>query len=489
MGGKVLKIPLLEQLLKYNDEKNMPLSMPGNKTGIGFLNDKFGEKFVSRLGFLDITEVEPLDNLHYPEGVIKEAQELLAETYGVKKAYFLVNGSSSGNMAAMFSAFDEGDEVLVERNCHKSIYNGLIMRKLKVIYIEPVIDDKNGVFLPPDKDNIYKALDKCLSPKGIILTYPNYFGITYDIEEIIIELKLKGIKVIIDCAHGAHFGINDRLPKSVAKLGDYTILSAHKTLPALTQGAYLLASEENQQLEFYLKAFTTTSPSYLIMASLDYARHYLDNYGEREYEGLINSAERWKEKINKLNKVHILSKNDLNKEHRDKMIETVEDKPKEYDIDLTRYILILPHGYSGHKLFEYLRKEKIQAEMSFSRGVVLILSPFNNEKDFNTIYDSILRLELKDIRGESESKYSAEIPEKVLEPYQVFKLSGEWIEIEKCENCIAKEAIIPYPPGIPLVCPGERISASSIQIIKEYIINKKTIIGIKNGKAQIVNMK
>lgn len=489
MGGKVLKIPLLEQLLKYHDEKNMPLSMPGNKSGAGFLNDELGEQFVGRLGFLDITEVEPLDNLHYPEGVIKEAQELLAKTYGVKKAYFLVNGSSSGNMAAMFSAFDEGDEVLVERNCHKSIYNGLIMRKLKVIYIEPVIDEKNGVFLPPDKENIYKALYKCLNPKGIILTYPNYFGITYDIDEIVIDLKLKGMKVVIDCAHGAHFGINDRLPKSIAKLVDYTILSAHKTLPALTQGAYLLANEENEQLEFYLKAFTTTSPSYLIMASLDYARHYLDNYGEREYEALINNAERWKEKINKLNKVHILSKNDLNREHRYKMIKKVEDHSKEYDIDLTRYILILPQGYSGHKLFEYLRKEKIQAEMSFSRGVVLILSPFNNEEDFKTIYGSILRLELNDICGESESKYSSEIPEKVLEPYQVFKLSGEWIEIEKCENCIAKEAIIPYPPGIPLVCSGERISASSIKIIKEYIINKKTIIGIKNGKTQIVNLK
>ena len=482
-------MPLLEELLKYHDEKNIPLSMPGNKTGNGFLNDKLGEKFVSRLGFLDITEVDPLDNLHYPEGVIKEAQELLAKTYGVKNAYFLVNGSSSGNLAAMFSAFEEGDEVLVERNCHKSIYNGLIMRKLRVIYIEPIVDNKNGVFLPPDKENIYKALDKCLNPKGIILTYPNYFGITYDIDETIIDLKLRGIKVIIDCAHGAHFGINDRLPKSIARLGDYTILSAHKTLPALTQGAYLLVNEENEKLEFYLKAFMTTSPSYLIMASLDYARHYLDSYGEREYEELINRAERWKEKINKLNKVHILCKNDLNKEYRYKFLEIAEENQKEYDIDLSRYILILPNGYSGHKLFEYLRKEKIQAEMSFSRGVVLILSPFNEEADFNMIYNAIFKLDLEDIYGENQSKYSSEIPEKVLEPYEVFKLNSEWLEIEKCENCIAKEAIIPYPPGIPLVCPGERISESSIKIIKEYIINKKTIIGIKNGKTQIVNVK
>ena len=118
-----MKLPLLEGLLKYHDENNLLLSMPGNKGGIGFLGDKIGEIFVDKLGVLDITEVEPLDNLHCPEGIIQEAQELLAKTYKAKKAYFLVNGSSSGNLAAMFSAFDEGDEILVERNCHKSVYN------------------------------------------------------------------------------------------------------------------------------------------------------------------------------------------------------------------------------------------------------------------------------------------------------------------------------------------------------------------------------
>lgn len=484
-----MKLPLLKELLKYHDEKNLPLSMPGNKGGIGFLGSEFGKRFINRLGFLDITEVDPLDNLHYPEGIIKEAQELLAKTYKAKRAYFLVNGSSSGNLAAMFSAFDEGDEILVERNCHKSIYNGLIMRKLKVRYIEPIIDDENDVFLPPNKENIYKTLSESLNPKGIILTYPNYFGITYDIEDIVIDLKLRGLKVIIDCAHGAHFGINKRLPKSVANLGDYVILSAHKTLPALTQGAYLLVNEDNNMLEFYLKAFMTTSPSYLIMASLDYARYYLDNYGKEEYEELIHKAEKWKEKINKLNKVHLLNRDDLNKQYKSKQIDKVESKLKEYDIDLSRYILVLPKGYSGHKLLDYLRNQKIQAEMSFSRGVVLILSPFNTEEDFNIIYNAISELEMKSIYGQVEPRYFSEIPQKVLEPYEVFKLNSEWIDIEKCEGRIAKEAIIPYPPGIPLICPGEIISLEAIDIAKDYIINKKTIIGIKNGKAQIVDTK
>lgn len=469
------RLPLLQELIKYHDEKNLLLSMPGNKSGIGFLRDKIGEEFARRMGFLDITEVDPLDNLHYPEGVIKEAQELLAKTYKAKKAYFLVNGSSSGNMAAIFSAFEEGDEILVERNCHKSIYNGLIMRKLKVKYIEPIIDDKNGVFLPPNKVNIYNALNESSNPKGIILTYPNYFGITYDIEDIILDLKSKGLKIVIDCAHGAHYGINKRLPKSVSSLGDYVILSAHKTLPALTQGAYLLVNEENNLVEFYLKAFMTTSPSYLIMASLDYARYYLDNYGKEEYEELINNAEIWKKKINKLNKVHILSSDDLNTENEQK-----------YSIDLSRYVMILPNGYSGHKFLEYLRTQKIQAEMSIARGVVLILSTFNTENDFRIIYEAILNLKMNNIRGEVESKYSTDIPIKKLDPHEVFKLPSEWCEIEKLEGRISKDSIIPYPPGIPLICPGEVISKEVIDIIMDYSVNRKAIIGVKNNRVKVI---
>ena len=479
------KMPLLQEMLKYHDEKNLLLSMPGNKGGIGFLGDDIGEDFVNRLGFLDITEVDPLDNLHCPEGVIKEAQGLLAKTYKAKKAYFLVNGSSSGNLAAIFSAFDEGDEVLVERNCHKSIYNGLILRKLKVKYIEPIIDKENGVFLPPSRENIYKTLKECSNPKGIILTYPNYFGITYDVEDIILDFKVKGLKVVIDCAHGAHYGINNRLPKAVSSLGDYVILSAHKTLPALTQGAYLLVNEENMNLEFYLKAFMTTSPSYLIMASLDYARYYLDNYGENGYEKLIDLAEKWRGKINKLKKVHILCKNDLNEQYN---INNKKDK-EEYDVDLSRYILILPKGYSGHKLLDYFRFQKIQAEMSFSRGVILIMSPFNVERDFEIIYEAILKLEMKNICSQIEAKYFSDIPEKVREPFEVFNMNGKWCEIEDCEGRIAKEAIIPYPPGIPLVCPGEIISRNSIDIIKDYVINKKSILGVENNKVQVIKIK
>lgn len=459
------KTPLLDEVLKYKKEENLIFSMPGNKCGKVFLKDNIGKEFVDTMGYLDITEVDPLDNLHAPEGIILEAQQLLAKTYGVKKAYFMVNGSTGGNLCSIFAAFNEGDEVLVERNCHKSIYNGLILRKLKVKYIEPLIDEKLGIFLPPDKKNIYDAIEQCENLKGIILTYPSYFGITYDIEEVLLDLKKRGLKIVVDSAHGAHFIANNKLPKAIYGIPDYVVLSAHKTLPALTQGSYLLSNTDDNDVEFYLNTFMTTSPSYLIMSSLDYARYYLDEYGYDEYERLINKAEKYRSIINSLNKVHIISKEDL---------------AEDYDIDKSRYIVTVSKEYSGHKLLEYLRKQGIQCEMSFASGVVLLLSPINDDDDFKKLLKSFENLQLKDIRQDNYSKYYSFIPKKVLEPYEVFKKECKYIKINEADKNIACEAIIPYPPGIPLLCPGEVITKEAIDIIDDYISNNRSVIGIKN---------
>lgn len=467
------KAPLLEELLKYKSENNLILSMPGNKSGKGFLRDELGKRLKDSLGELDITEVDPLDNLHNPEGVIKEAQELLAKTYKVKKAYFLVNGSSSGNLAAIFSAFKEGEEVLVERNCHKSIYNALILRKLKVIYIDAVVDDNLGIFLPPKEEEINNALKKAKDPKGIILTNPNYFGIYYDLEKTIEKLRKEGLKVIIDSAHGAHFGFNEKLPKSMATLGDYVVVSAHKTLPSLTQGAFLLVNSMDDSIEFYLKAFMTTSPSYLIMASLDYSRYYLDNYAKGDYDNLIERAEKYRKDINLLNKVYIVSNKDIE---------------ENYNIDKSRYLMIVEEGYSGHKLLEYLRSKQIQSEMSFSKGVVLILSPSNTDKDFQKIYSAIKELNMDILKTEeSIVEFSKSYPKKVLEPYEVFNFKYKYMNLKESIDKVSKEFIVPYPPGIPVVCPGEKITSEVIDILMSYINNNLSVIGVENNMIKVVD--
>lgn len=170
------------------------------------------------------------------------------------------------------------------------------------------------------------------------------------------------------------------------------------------------------------------------MGSLDYARYYLDNYGDKNYEKLIDRAEIWKEKMESTCKVHILNKFDLNKQYKDKR----NNKFEQYDIDLSRYVLILPEGYSGHKFLDYLRSKKIQAEMSFSRGVVLILSPVNTDDDFYKIYKAILDLDIENIAGDSGSKYYNTIPEKKFEPHEVFSLDSELCEVDKCKIKLQK---------------------------------------------------
>jgi len=465
------KVPLLKALLDYHTEENLILSMPGNKCGLAFKRDEIGKIFEENLGRLDITEVDPLDNLHHPEGVIKEAQNLLRDYYKSKKAFFVVNGSTGGNLTAVFSAFKEGDEVLVERNCHRSIYNALMLRKLKVTYIEPVIIEEGSLFLPPDKNNIYNALSKANSPKGIILTYPNYFGITYNIEEIITDLKGKGLKVIIDEAHGAHFGVCEDLPRNMCELADYTVISAHKTLPALTGGAYLLVNDENSNVEFYLSTFTTTSPSYLVMASLDYARNYLQEYGKEDYESLIHNADLKREEINSLNKVRIVTKEDL---------------PDGYDIDRTRYTIVLPKGYSGYKFLDYLRGEKIQGEMAFPSGVVLILSYSQGLDALDKVHQAVDKLDME-ILKEKEWKfnYSNSLPIKALEPYEVLEAESENIGFNNSLGRIAKENIVPYPPGIPSICLGEIINEESIAAIDEFLEQGGTVLGINEGRVLV----
>lgn len=466
------KLPLLEELLKYHKEKNLILSMPGNKCGIGFMRDDIGKEFLNTMGYLDITEVGNLDNFHQPEGVIKAAQDLLADLYNADRGYFLVNGSSSGNLASIFSAFNEGDEVLVEKNCHKSIYNALILRKLKVVYIETDVDLERGIVLPCSELDIEKALNKSKNAKGIILTSPNYYGISYNLDNLLKKMKSNGMKIVIDAAHGAHYGFNKKLPKSIVGLADYTVMSAHKTLPALTQGAFLLVNDHNSNVEFFISAFNTTSPSYLIMSSLDYARHYLENYGEGDYGKLIESAESNKNKINSLDKVKILRQEDLK---------------EGYELDKSRYVMTLPLGYSGNKLLNYLLENKIQSEMSFPRGVVLILSPFNTIDDFEKIYEAIMLLDMESLKVDDKSLDYININnKKVLEPFEVHNAKYKEIDFSQAIGMISKDFIVPYPPGIPIILPGEEITEEVVDAIRWYQSNCASILGIRCDSIKVV---
>ncbi|KEI06743.1 aminotransferase class V-fold PLP-dependent enzyme [Clostridium botulinum] len=468
------KLPLVEGILNYCKENNVRFSMPGHKGKKGFESTDIGIKMIKNFIDMDITEVDGVDNFHNANGIIKEAQEALAEFYGSKRAYFLVNGSTSGNLTMIFSVFNEGDKVIVERNCHKSIFNGIILRKLNPIYIKNKIDSNFNAPLSIDEEHFLKLLNDNKDAKGIILTYPNYYGICPNLEFIIKEAKRRDIKVLVDSAHGAHFGICKELPKSAVKLGaDMVVMSSHKTLPSLTQTAYLHINNDEylEKVEFYLHMFLSTSPSYLLMCSMDYARFYLEKDGAKDYKKLINLANQYKEKINTIYGFHVICKDDL------------EDSI--YDMDKTRYVINVGKGYSAEKLLNYLRHNKIQVEMNDSENLVLILGTFNEEEDFEKLYIVLKNCPREILMDEYYDILNYNIPEIKMLPYEVIEKPKELIDITKSEGRICAEAIVPYPPGIPLVTLGEIIDKESIKLVEHYLNSGVEVIGVVKEKEEL----
>lgn len=459
---------MIEGVLKYISEKNIPLCMPGHKSGEGFLKTPQGKLLYNNFIKCDITEVSGVDNLHHAEGIIKESQNLLSNLYKSKKSYFLVNGSTSGNLIMIFSSFNEGDKIIVERNCHKSIFNGIILRKLKPVYIKNKINNKYDAPIVIDMEHFLNIIKKHSDAKGIIITYPNYYGVCMDLEKIINEASKYGMKVLVDSAHGAHFGINEKLPKSAVTLGaDMVVMSAHKTLPSLTQTAFLHVNNENDidKVDFYFSALTSTSPSYMLMCSMDYARYYLQEYGRQDYEKLINISQIYRKKINSIPGMHVLGQEDLNE----------CDK-----IDLTRYVINLEKGYSGHKLLKYLRDNGVQAEMSDSRNVVLILSPFFDENIFEELYTVLRNCNIKNLKVKYKKMHNHNIPLSMFAPFEVIDKDIIKVKLEEALNKVCAKEIIPYPPGIPLIMMGEIIDENIIKSIKYYIENDITLLGVED---------
>ena len=262
----------MDALLRYKEENNSYFAMPGHKCGKVYEQTEEGKLFLNNIIDFDVTEVDGMDNFHNPEGIIKEAQQELSNYYQSRKSYFLVNGSTSGNMIMIYSVFNEHDKIIVERNCHRSVYNSIVLRKLRPIYIRNRISQDYDAPFSIDKEHLFSVMEANRDAKGILLTYPNYYGLCSDLEEIIKKAREYNMKVLIDSAHGAHFGVTEGLPANAVALGaDIVVHSAHKTLPSLTQTSFLHVNcnELIDKVDYYTSIFSTTSPSYLFMASLD----------------------------------------------------------------------------------------------------------------------------------------------------------------------------------------------------------------------------
>ncbi len=450
------KTPLYNQLILHSEKHPISLHVPGHKYGDIFPNT--AKAPFQALLKLDATELADLDDLHSPEGVILEAETLLSQLYGVEKSFFLVNGSTVGNLAMIMAALTEHDTVLVQRNCHKSVMNSIELVGAKAVFLGPDFHQDWAVSGGVSVEIVKKALDVYSNAKAVILTYPNYYGMVNELEEIIQLVHSRNIPVLVDEAHGAHFISGGSFPKSAVQLGaDIVVQSAHKTLPAMTMGSFLHVNSDRvakASIEKYLKILQSSSPSYPIMASLDLARSYLGTYSKEDHHYLNEQISAFKERLKQLDGIRVM----------------------EYDDggDLLKVTLQTANQYNGFELQAVFEREGIYTELADPYNVLLVLPLLKKDSQFPfmRIADSIQH-SLRDVqfihREKKVINYTPLITEPILTIQEMNQFGIKKMPLLDAVDEVCAEKIIPYPPGIPLLLPGERITLEMIRQIEELI--------------------
>lgn len=453
----------------------IPFHMPGHKIGKGIPYE-----FLKDLHLLDMTEIPGLDNLHFPEGVIKEAQELAAKVFGADYTSFLVNGSTCGVHAAILGLCKPGDRLIVSRDCHKSVIGAMMLASVTPIYITPEYDSLFGVSSLLLPSAVEQALKNNPDAVGVVVTRPNYYGLCSDIRAISDVVHSYNKILIVDEAHGAHLKFSSKLPCCALDAdADVCIQSAHKTLPALTQGAYLHIKGNRvdvDKVKFVLRLIQTSSPSYILMTFLDVARAIMEKYGEELIENLLRVIDSFEKMLCSNTGYELLSAQPLLSGF----------------VDKTRIVINVKNtGKPGFFIEKILRSQfNIQVEMSDMNNIVCISTVADGMKEFESLYNA-----LKEI--EKQFNKSSKIPDinlkKVNISSQAVSLGNimeclyRKVNLEESVGKVSRGIITPYPPGVPVICPGEIITQEAVQYIISVIQAGGTVNGVSdNGEIEIL---
>ncbi|WP_129598697.1 aminotransferase class I/II-fold pyridoxal phosphate-dependent enzyme [Anaerophilus nitritogenes] len=467
---------IINKLQSMRAEDIVSFHVPGHKNGKAY------EKYhIEDLLSIDVTEIEGTDNLHEPTEIIKKAQDKASKFFGSEHTFFLVNGTSCGNIAALMAVANPKDQVIIPRDCHKSVMNGLILGEIDPIYICPQVDEKNRLPMGVTHEEVKNAIINNPHIKAVIITYPNYYGICSDIRKIAQIVHEYDKILIVDEAHGSHFILNEKLPSSALHAGaDIVIQSTHKTLFGFTQASMLHVKSKRvdiERLRFMLTMHQSSSPSYLLMSSLDMARAIAQKDGKILMKQLLKNIDWFSSELKNIDGV--------------KMID--ENKVSPWKKDLTRLVISMNElGISGGKLENILRNEyKIQMEMSDIHYIVGVCTIGNKKEDFYKLLYAIKEIKAKYTRHDQEEKiifnYYAS-PKVCIPPREAVFLSKKIVYIRDSIGKVSGEYIIPYPPGIPIICPGEEITKQMIDQIMYMKKNKINIIGMKDASLQTLKI-
>ncbi|HEY9769627.1 MAG TPA: aminotransferase class I/II-fold pyridoxal phosphate-dependent enzyme [Coleofasciculaceae cyanobacterium] len=484
MSDNWTKTPLLQALRKSAQKSQAAFYAPGHKQGKG-VNQVIKDLIGNAVFKADLPELPELDNLFAPEGVIEEAQQLAAMTFGAEKTWFLINGSTCGVMAAILATCSMGDKIILPRNIHQSAIAGLILSGAIPIYINPEYDAQAGLAHNVTPETVEQSLLQHPDTKAVMMLHPTYQGVCSDLKAIAEITHRYNIPLLVDEAHGAHFAFHDDLPPSAMSLGaDLTVQSTHKTLSAMTQASMLHIQGTRvcrQRINKALQLVQSTSPSYLLLASLDAARQQMATQGKELMSQAIAFSTEAKDKIAEMTNLSVL---------------TSKIQPGCQHFDITRLTLNLSKlGITGFEADKILHEQLgVTCELPLPQHLTFIISLGNIAEDIKKLIQACETLS-QSVTSEIIS-FPIILPAQSslifhpleVSPREAYFANTETISISEASDRLCGELICPYPPGIPLLMPGEIITSEAIDYLQQVLAAGGTITGCNDPTLQTLQI-
>jgi len=451
------RAPVAEALTKMKAARLVPFDVPGHKRGRG--NPELSEFLGERCLEMDVNSMKPLDNLCHPISVIADAQKLAAEAFGASAAFFMVGGTTSAVQAMILATVRRNEEIIMPRNVHRSAINALIVSGAKPVYVNPEFEQSLGISLGMSLNKVKTALEAHPQTKAILVNNPTYYGICSPLKAIVELAHARGVSVLVDEAHGTHLSFGENLPVSAMSAGaDMAAVSMHKSGGSLTQSSILLCGENMNagHVHKIINLTQTTSASYLLMSSLDLARRTLYRRGReifRAVTGLVNYA---RDEINALGDYYAYGKEIVNGD-------------SVYDFDVTKLaIFTLPMGLAGIEVYDILRDEyDIQTEFGDLANLLAYVSVGDRPKDIERLVAALAEIRRNYRKSASKIPVSKYIePQLIVSPQDAFWGDTETKPLFEAKGRVAAELVMCYPPGIPILAPGELITDEILDYIR-----------------------
>ena len=473
------KAPVLEAMTQHLQNRGVPFDVPGHKGGRGNseLTDFLGKSCLKA----DVNSMKPLDNLCHPVSVIKEAQDLAAEAFGAKTAFFIVNGTTGSVQTMIMTACKSGDKIIMPRNVHRSAINALVVNGAVPVYVNPGTNKELGIPLGMSVENVKKAIAENPDAKAVLINNPTYYGVCSDLREIVRIAHENNMLALVDEAHGTHFYFGENMPVSGMAAGaDMAAVSMHKTGGSLTQSSILLCGSNinSDYVRQVINLTQTTSGSYLLISSLDIARKNLALNGKSIFYKTVQFAEYARNEINKLGGYYAFG-NELC------------DNNAFYDFDKTKLsVHTRDIGLAGIEVYDILRDDYgIQIEFGDIGNILAIISAGDRALEIERLISSlseIKRLYSKDKTGMFDHEYIN--PEVITAPQKAFYSNKRSVPINQSSGMVCGEFVMCYPPGIPILAPGEKITDEIINYINYAKEKGCFMTGTQDMKIENINV-